>query len=307
MKTDPCLSVVSRKAAWTAAFLLFSAAIPAWAGGSIRGAVLGERQPAAASESAWAGEAKVPVSVPQQAPSAIHELADDFNTGKLDERKWLVTRKSDFAEFAVDIVMPKSKEGEGQLRLRLGTIGTDDNTVKFLGVASRAPLDLSNKKRLALDFDWNKQSNGCYLTGAIYLCPSLTKHNPADEPQWLRLEYIGVPPGKNARAAVWLKDEGAARWLYDEGWPQEQRIGRTIERPHIEIHLDNGRWELYEDGKLLYESGEKSRLPFDKAYLYLQISSHSNYAPREIFFDNVTFGRTRPSRLGISSQGPQPR
>ena len=28
-------------------------------------------------------------------------------------------------------------------------------------------------------------------------------------------------------------------------------------------------------------------IPFDRAHLYLQVSSRSNYAPREIYFDNV--------------------
>jgi len=41
--------------------------------------------------------------------------------------------------------------------------------VEALGVVSLASLPLSGKGRLSLDFDWNKQANGCYLTDAVFL------------------------------------------------------------------------------------------------------------------------------------------
>ena len=238
-------------------------------------------------------------------PLLTGDFADDFNADKLDGRKWLLTRQNDFAEFAVDVVPVKEKPGEGRLRLRAGTIGTDDKTVKFLGVASRAPLSLSGRKRLALDFDWNRQRNGSYLTGAIYLCPTLSGQNPADAAEWLRVGYVGVPPGKNARLAIWLKSEGRSRWLYDEGWPKKQRTGRLIGKLRVEILFDRGEWKVLEDGKVLFESKEKWKLPFDKAHLYLQMSSHSNYPPREIFFDHVQFGL--PNRVPSAHRGPPAR
>jgi len=168
-------------------------------------------------------------------------------------------------------------------------MNTDDKTVKSLGVVSRASLDLTGAKRLSLDFDWNRQANGCYLTGAVYLCPTLTGGNPADEPQWLRLEYVGVPPGKNARLAIWLKNERVPKWLYDEGWPKEQKAGRAISTPHLTLAFHYGEWSVSEDGKKLFDSTDKRKLPFDKAHLCLQMTSHSNYPPRELFFDNVEF------------------
>jgi len=231
----------------------------------------------------------------------VAAFSDDFNAEELDGKKWLITRKHDFKEFAVGIARSKDEKNPGRLRLRCGTIGTDDRTVKSLGVATRAPLDLAGRKRLAVDFDWNKQFNGCYLTGAIYLCPTLTLENPADEAQWLGLEYVGVPPGKKVRAAIWLRNKRTARWLYDEGWPKKQRTGRVLGRPHIEIHFEDGEWKVLEDGKPLFESRGtlesrgKWKLPFSQAHLYLQMTSHSNYPPREIFFDNVVLGPMRPA------------
>ena len=34
------------------------------------------------------------------------------------------------------------------------------------------------------------------LTGSFYLCPAATSGNPENENDWLKFEYIGVPPGK---------------------------------------------------------------------------------------------------------------
>lgn len=238
------------------------------------------------------GKTVAQASAADEKPSAepLRELADDFNGEKLDEQKWAITRKNDFAEFAVDLAPVKEREGDRRLRLRCGTIGTDDRSVKFLGVVSRAPVALDGKTRLTVEFDWNNQANGCYLTGAVYLCPTSTAGNPADEPQWLALEYVGVPPGKNARAALWLKDKGAPRWVYDEGWPREQRTGRPVGKVKLEILCEAGRWKVLEDGKLLFDAQDKHKLPFDRAHVYLQMSSHSNYPPRELFFDNLKFG-----------------
>jgi len=217
-------------------------------------------------------------------------FAEEFDGAELDEAKWAVTRKNDFAEFAVDQVPGAAGSKGRRLRLRCGTRGTDDRTVKCLGVVSRGRLDLSGRKKLELVLDWNNQANGCYLTAAVYLCPTLTTGNPAEQPQWLKLEYVGVPPGKNARAAVWFKDQRSPNWLYDEGWPNKQRTGRKIGRVRLGICFDAGRWQVLEDGRLLFDSGGKWRLPFDRAHLYLQMTSHSNYPPRELFFDAVKFG-----------------
>jgi len=181
----------------------------------------------------------------------VEVFGDGFGTTGLDASKWTATRGNDFADFAIDLVKAEADERGCRLRLRCGTIGTDDATVRFLGVASNAMLDLTGRKQLSLDFDWNDQSNGCYLTGGLYLCPTLTHANPGDEESWLRVEYVGVPPGKKARAAIWLKDKGRESWLYDEGWPKKQRAGRVIGKQHLAVTFNNGKWEVHEDGKML--------------------------------------------------------
>lgn len=230
-----------------------------------------------------------PKTGPQTPIDLNAEFADNFDSDRFDSEKWTPTSKNDFSESKVDVVN-EADGGGGRLRLRCATMNTDDTTVKHLGVVSVQPLVLAGSKRLKCEFDWNEQLNGCYLTGAIYLCPTLTTKSPEDEDQWLRLEYVGVPPGKNARAAIWFKNGGIPNWLYDEGWPKEQRQGRRVGRLAVEISIENGRWAISEHEKLLYESTNEWKLPFDNAHLYLQMTSHSNYPPREILFDNVTFG-----------------
>jgi hypothetical protein len=249
----------------------------------------------------------VPDEPAREAASAaalVQELTDDFNSATIDAAKWRTTSKNDFSESVIDLVPIKGNEKNVRLRLRCAIMNTDDRTVKFLGLVTQKLLDLSGRRQLELDFDWNNQANGCYLTAGVYLCPTLTTGNPEDEPQWVRLQYVGVPPGRNARAAIWLKDGIRLRCLYDEGWPAKQRVGRLVAQPHVELRLDDGRLTFVEDGKTLFASGQE-KLSFEAVHLYLQMSSHSNYPAREIFFDNIAFslGESRSA----SENGQKPR
>lgn len=219
----------------------------------------------------------------QQPPPGVAQLAgrldESFSGPALDRGVWCVTRKNDFQESTIDVV-------DGRLRLRAATIGTRDDTVKFHGVRTREAFDLSAGAEVAFELDWNDQANGCYLTAGVYLCPTATDANPRDEENWLKFEYIGVPPGKNARALVAVQQQGRLRHLFTEGWPREQRTGRKIGRQRVRLALAGDRLEVWENDRLLFESDERA-WGFSQAYLYLQMSSHSNYSPREVYFDNV--------------------
>ena len=54
----------------------------------------------------------------------------------------------------------------------------------------------------------------------------------------MKFEYVGVPPGRNARCVIATKIAGIVMYLYTEGWP-EQRTGRHIAYQRIKIILDN--------------------------------------------------------------------
>ncbi|MBU1486492.1 hypothetical protein KKH56_00330 [bacterium] len=211
---------------------------------------------------------------------------DDFEQGILESNKWCITREGDFRESIVDVHdVDPTELFDYRLRLKTDTVGTRDDTVKFHGVKSIRKIDFTKGRRISFDLDWNNQSNGCYLTGAIYLCPTVTNGNPKDEKDWLKFEYVGVPPGYNARSVIATKIDGLVRPLDMDGWP-ENRKGRQISNQRIIIMLDGKGFKVVENGKEIYNS-ELHNLRFTATYLYLQMSSHSNYPAREIYFDNI--------------------
>jgi hypothetical protein len=213
-------------------------------------------------------------------------LRDDFNGGYLNPEMWQMTQQGDFKESTVDVYdVDLSENIDYQLRLRMNTIGTRDDTLKYQGVRSVEKVDFSAGKEVSFDLDWNNQSNGCYLTASMYLCPTVTNGNPGEENDWLKFECVGVPPGHNARCVIATKTDGKVKYLYTEGWP-EHRTGRHIGYQRITIIVDNRSITIYENEKEIYNTTSHG-LEFTSAYLYLQMSSHSNYPTREIYFDNV--------------------
>jgi len=215
-------------------------------------------------------------------------FADDFSADPLRApERWVAVRDGDFREAVVDVV-------EGRLRLRAGTIGTRDDTVKHLGIRTATQVvDLSSPIELAATIDWNRQANGCYLRASLYLCPTAAKGTAKAEPDWLKLEYVGVPPGKNGRALLARRRAGQLRHLFTEGWPKQQRTGRPIGKQRVVLRLGPKTVEFLENGKSLYGPAPHE-LTWRRAYLHLELSSHSNYPPRELFFDDLTIRRYEP-------------
>jgi hypothetical protein len=126
---------------------------------------------------------------------------ENFSEGILNAERWQITCEGDFEESTIDVY-------DHRLRLRANTIGTSDDTVKFHGVRSVQRVDFSRGLNISFDLDWNNQSNGCYLTGSVYLCPTATNENPRDGNDWLKFEYVGAPPGQNARCVIATKIDG---------------------------------------------------------------------------------------------------
>lgn len=211
---------------------------------------------------------------------------ENFIEGFLNPQNWQITHEGNFKESIVDVHdIDPSKNVDYRLRLGMNTIGTSDNTVKFLGVKSVEKVNFSEGAEVSFDIDWNNQSNGCYLSESFYLCPTATNGNPENENNWLKFEYIGVPPGQNARCEIANKIYGNIRLLYTAGWPEE-RTGRQIGNQHIKIILDNKSLKIIENGKEL-NSSPIYNFNFASTYIYLQMSSHSNYPMRKIYFDNI--------------------
>ncbi|MBM4042768.1 MAG: serine/threonine protein kinase, partial [Planctomycetes bacterium] len=228
-----------------------------------------------------AEKVKEPADAP--APEAPKDALfyDDFSAKDIfASGKWMATRDEDFKEAVTDTV-------DGRLRIRVGTIGTRDDTVKHLGIRSAEQVvDLSSPVEVAAEIDWNNQANGCYLHASLFLCPTKTAATAAKEQDWLKFEYVGVPPGKNARACLSRRKAGDLRLLYTEGWPDKQRSGRSIGKQSVRLRLDRDRIEIIENGKVLW-GPEPHGCDFTPAYLYFDVCSLSNYPPRELFFDNL--------------------
>jgi hypothetical protein len=96
------------------------------------------------------------------------------------------------------------------------------------------------------------------------------------------------------------------QWLFNEGWPEKQRTGRLITKVHVELKFDDGKWQVLEDGKPPFAASAQPKLGFAKAHLYLQMTSHSNYPPREVFFDNVAFGSSEENEPATGPKAAMP-
>ena len=196
------------------------------------------------------------------------------------ERGWEITSEGDFEERTVDTV-------GSRLRLRAATRGMRNELVKFLGLRRREEVRLPAGTRVSADLDWNRQANGSGLSAGLVLSPAVTSGNPLESADSLRVEYIGVPPGANARMVIAARKGGRERFHHTEGWPDAKREGRKIGLQRIEIVIEKGgAFRVLENGKDVYASGPDA-ISFDRAFVYLQMSTRSNYPPREVFFDNV--------------------
>jgi hypothetical protein len=215
------------------------------------------------------------------------QFSDDFNAAALDPAKWVTTKDGDFAELAVDV--SAAEAGVGRLRLRAGTRGCTD-PMKYLGVRSVSAFPTVQGLEVAFDLDWNQQANGCYLSAGVYLCPEAGE-NPQASTDWVCLEYVGVPPGKTVRTNLWVQRDSRLQTLYTDWGPRDEKgrpLGRELEPGPRRLRL------IVTPTTVQAFDGDQEIVPatpyecgFDQAYMYLQMSSGTNYPPREVFLDNV--------------------
>lgn len=220
------------------------------------------------------------------AASELTGWSETFSQGLLDLAHWQPTLEGDCRDCSISVVN-SIEQGDFRLRLLADTLGTQDDSVTFIGARNTRLIDLSKAKRIAVELDWNQQTNSSYLSAALVLSPHEIKQNPLKTSDWLKIEYVGVPPGQNTRMIIGLMVNGRGRTLYAEGWPDINRTGRKIALQRIMVVFsDRLLFQIWENDQLIYDS-KLDKLPFSKAYLYLQLSSHSNYSARSIYFDNI--------------------
>jgi hypothetical protein len=231
------------------------------------------------------GAALLVLSLASVARAGPAGWVEDFALGRLDPARWERTFDGDGREWSAEVV-PGEARAPLRLRLRADTRGTRDDTVKWLGVRTVRPIPLREGTRIVVRLDWGEQANGSYLTAGIVLSPHATGGNPRATPDWLEVAYAGVPPGRNARMVVGLARNGRERTVTTEGWPDRNRQGRRIGVQELSLRVRNGSLEVREGSRQVWTS-EPDELALGEAYLYLQMSSHSNYPARSIYFERV--------------------
>lgn len=244
-------------------------------------------------------------SVQRPTPQPRIIIQDDFEHDTIDESQWIITSEGDFAAKMVDI-LDVDRTGGVDRRLRVGanTTGTADSD-KFLGVMNQRMIDFSGGVTISFELDWNSQRNGSYLTASAYVSPSIG-NNPKNEKDWIKFEYAGVPPEGNVRTNVWATINGALRQPYTD-WGPRDSAGRPQGRPKggtshkIQIYLDSRQARIAEDGIEIYPLSPHN-LTFTSGYLYLQMSSGTNYPFRELYFDDVlVLGSANTNSSGLTS------
>ncbi len=208
-------------------------------------------------------------------------LADDFSS--LSQERWEPIRIHDARRDHIEA-------NDGWLCLGLDTGGTDDATVKLRGVRSRRTFEVKPEGpplTVEVTLDWNGQTNGSYLTAGLALLPADEDDPPQAASEALAFEFVGVPPGRNARPSLWRRRASGLRPLYTEGWPQPRRadrVGRKVERVKLTLEVGFARVRLLEDGRARYQGpgGLGGRLR-----LLLFVTSHSNYPERAVRFDDL--------------------
>jgi hypothetical protein len=214
-------------------------------------------------------------------PAPLTALTDDFSEESLDPNVWTVVQDGEIHD-----VVAQTDPTHSQLRLGLGTDGTHGEPLKSVEVRTATPLDLTQPHRIDATVQWPTGETG-YLVAGVVLSPDPpTSGSMLRAPDWLRAEYVGVPPGGNARAAVYAEKAGSIAWLYKDGWPLPSAAGRTIGAVHLTVVLTSQTVEVDEDGQALLPATPYG-LDLGHAYLALFVSSRSGFPAREVRFSSL--------------------
>jgi hypothetical protein len=219
------------------------------------------------------------------------ELAETFETRSVNPERWLFTSAPAFHEKRQDVVRRgRGRDADYELRLAADTRGVGGAVVSRVGVVHPRPIDLRVPHEIDLQLDWNAQGDDRDVRAGAYLAPVLTWESPESQADWLKFEYVGVPPGGTARAVLAVRREGRVEELATEGWPGRRPAGRLLGHQALRIALGGGALRIQENGALWHEAAALG-LPFPSAYLYLQMSTRSDRPLREVFFDDVVIRR----------------
>lgn len=214
-------------------------------------------------------------------PSTRTSVVETFGTNLVNPLNWEIVRQGAFTRFSVE------PSGASRLKLGLETLGTPAGSEHLLGVRRREPLSMSRPLRISTELDWNHPANGSYLSAGLVLAGAESEGSPLEGPDWIKVEYVGVPPGKTGRLVVASRSAGVDRNPYLDGWPMPSKEGRALGVQRIELRVRDGGFEVWENGrvKVAWEGG---RVSMKSGYVYLYVASRSNYGLREVLFSPLT-------------------
>jgi len=217
-------------------------------------------------------------------------LADDFTAAERDLKRWTATRRGDLHQ--ASITVEDTGVAGGRLVFTADTRGTDDATVKSLGVRSRESLATGEGLVIEYTLDWREQDNASYLKAGVYLAPVESDASVKELQTWIGFEYVGVPPGRGGRGQLVVRDGGSLRFLEREAWPQaarRDRVGRRLGTQEVRWLIDRRRIVVWENGEEYYRGTHG--LDLSDVVLFLELEGHSNYPPRSVAFGPVRVRR----------------
>jgi|GEM_PF-3569254 len=217
-------------------------------------------------------------------------MGDDFEDGMLHPLRWRTFSVGDFNTVIADVVPAPGADSPADHRLRLhaDTIRAVQVPAKSVGVRFEPLIQFGDGKRIEIELDWNNGGglgNGSYLAAGLMFVPHIDGR-PAQQDHWLKIRYIGVPPRDRARLLIETRKKGSDTVLFNEDWPKQNRTGRAIGKQQLVLHLSATSLRLNENGRTVFET-DNHNLGFDRGYLCLLLDTHSNYPPREVYFDNL--------------------
>ncbi len=194
-----------------------------------------------------------------------------------DRDSWISFRVGDFRQSAIEI--------DKTLRLAADTRGTPPGTWKHLGVRSAAPIPLREGTFLSISVEWPENSDTSSMSASIVLSPYAIPGDPRTSSEWIDVSSIGT--GLAAGRLVVTSDvDGVSLTHFSEETPRVDFAGRPASRQDVRITVSNRTIQIEEDGWKLTETGPPA-LPSDQCFLYLMLSSDSNFPLREVQFSEL--------------------
>ncbi len=183
-----------------------------------------------------------------------------------------------------------------KLQISLQTIQLPPESVYLIGLKTKQSKSffLENEKQekkinphqLGFTLDWNQQFNGSYLSAGLIITQSSQIPSFQSLSDYIAIEYIGVPPGKNGRLQISEKHAGNLKIVYDEGWPQLQREGKLLGIQKILAQYSSQGLEIKENDNIVLHS-HHTALFEQSVFFYFFVQSHNNYYERTVFFDDI--------------------